>query len=77
VVSFKYQEGLSHEELLNIARKRLDRYPVVVANRGEESHGNAQVAWILSRDTTEPTRVEGKAGIANAIVDHLERQLPV
>ena len=77
VVSFKYQEGLSHDALMSIARKRLDRYPVVVANRGEESQGNAQVAWILSRDTTEPTRAEGKAGIANAIVDQLEQQLPV
>ena len=77
VVSFKYQEGLSHDALMSIARKRLERYPVVVANRGEESQGNAQVAWILSRDTTEPTRSEGKAGIANAIVDRIERQFPV
>jgi phosphopantothenoylcysteine decarboxylase/phosphopantothenate--cysteine ligase len=73
-VSFKYQEGLSHDELMSIAQKRLDRYPVVVANRGEESSGNAQVAWILSRGMSEPRRAEGKTSIANAIADCLEQQ---
>jgi phosphopantothenoylcysteine decarboxylase/phosphopantothenate--cysteine ligase len=70
VVSFKYQEGISHEALLDIARNRLDRYPVVVANRGEESAGRAQTAYIVTAAST--TRVEGKSAIAAAIADQLE-----
>jgi phosphopantothenoylcysteine decarboxylase/phosphopantothenate--cysteine ligase len=70
VVSFKYQEGVSHETLLDIARNRLDRYPVVVANRGEESAGRAQTAYIVTPTST--TRVEGKSAIAAAIADQLE-----
>src|SRR5277367_5639781 len=45
MVTFKYQEGLSHEELMAIARARLDRFPCVVANRGEEQRGRQQRAW--------------------------------
>lgn len=70
VVSFVYQEGISHEALLDIARNRLDRYPVVVANRGEESAGRAQTAYIVTADST--TRVEGTSTIAAAIADQLE-----
>jgi hypothetical protein len=43
---------------------------VVVANRGEESAGRAQTAYIVTRDST--TRVEGKGAIAAAIADQLE-----
>jgi phosphopantothenoylcysteine decarboxylase/phosphopantothenate--cysteine ligase len=69
-VSFKYQEGLSREELLEIARRRLDRYPVVVANRGEEISGDQQAAYLVTRDGE--TRIEGKRQIAAAIADLLE-----
>lgn len=71
-VSFKYQEGLSREELLAIARKRLEHFPVVVANRGEEISGDHQAAYIVTRDGE--TRIEGKREIASAIGDLLERQ---
>lgn len=73
LVSFKYLEGVSHEQLLAEARRRLDRYPVVVANRGEETHGTAQVAYVITRDGEQ--RVEGKAAIAAALADLLERKL--
>jgi len=72
LVSFKYLEGVSHEDLLAEARKRLQRYPVVVANRGEETHGVAQVSYVVTRDGEQ--RVEGKPAIAAAIADLLERQ---
>lgn len=74
IVSFKYLEGVSHEQLLATARERLDRYPVVVANRGEEAQGAEQVSYILTRQGEQ--RVEGKARIAAAIADLLERRLP-
>jgi len=73
LVSFKYLEGVSHEALLAEARRRLDRYPVVVANRGEETHGTAQVSWIVTAEGE--ARVEGKAAIAAALADLLERRL--
>lgn len=73
-VSFKYQEGLSREELLAIARKRLDQFPVVVANRGEEIQGDHQAAYIVTR--ASELRVEGKRAIAAAICDLLEAQCP-
>jgi phosphopantothenoylcysteine decarboxylase/phosphopantothenate--cysteine ligase len=73
LVSFKYLEGVSHEQLLAEARRRLDRYPVVVANRGEETEGTAQVAYVVTRDGEQ--RVEGKAAIATALADLLEHTL--
>jgi phosphopantothenoylcysteine decarboxylase/phosphopantothenate--cysteine ligase len=70
IVSFKYMEGVSHEELMAEAHRRLERYAVVVANRGEEISEALQVAWIVSREGQR--RVEGKAAIAAAIADGLE-----
>jgi len=72
-VSFKYQEGLSRDELLAIARKRLNQFPVVVANRGEEIQGDEQAAYIVTRESE--IRVEGKRGIASAIADLLEKHV--
>jgi phosphopantothenoylcysteine decarboxylase / phosphopantothenate---cysteine ligase len=75
MVTFKYQEGVGHEELMEVGRRRLDRLAgrgAVVANRGEETgpHGE-QVAWLVSREG-EPRRMEGKDSIAAALADHLE-----
>lgn len=70
IVSFKYQEQVTVERLLQIARDRLDRYPVVIANRGEETQGHQQRAWIVTKDNA--TEVDGKAAIASAICDRLE-----
>jgi hypothetical protein len=56
--------------LLEIARKRLSQFPVVVANRGEEIQGAQQAAYIVTRESE--TRVEGKREIATTICDLLE-----
>lgn len=70
IVSFKYMEGVSHDELMSEARRRLARYAVVVANRGEEISDSLQVAWIVSAEGER--RLEGKAAIAGGIADALE-----
>jgi phosphopantothenoylcysteine decarboxylase/phosphopantothenate--cysteine ligase len=70
IVSFKYMEGVSHAQLIAEAVGRLNRYAVVVANRGEEISEALQVAWIVTKGGQR--RVEGKAAIAAAIADGLE-----
>lgn len=74
MVSFKYQEDVSHEELMAIVRERLSRgHSAVVANRGEETGPEGeQVAHLVTREA-EPLRLEGKPAIARAVADHLER----
>src|SRR6185312_7530670 len=74
MITFKYQEGLAHEALMAIARARLDRFPCVVANRGEEQTARQQRAWMVTRGA-EPAPVDGKRAIAEAIADHLEEAL--
>jgi phosphopantothenoylcysteine decarboxylase / phosphopantothenate---cysteine ligase len=77
LVTFKYQEGVSHEELMAVGRKRLERLGgrgAVIANRGEETGpAGEQVAWLLAADA-EPQRAVGKPAIAAAIAEHLERE---
>jgi len=78
MVTFKYQEGLSHDELMAIGRRRLAGLTgpgAVVANRGEESgpHGE-QVAWLLAGDAA-PRRMESKPAIAAVLADLLEQHL--
>lgn len=75
MVSFKYQEQMQHEALIEIARERLKRGDkLVVANRGEETGPQGeQVAHLVS--ATQPAqRVVGKRNIARAIADFLEAQ---
>jgi phosphopantothenoylcysteine decarboxylase/phosphopantothenate--cysteine ligase len=74
MVTFKYLERASVEELLAESRRRLERYQLVVANRGAETRGNAQTAWLVSRSACQ--QLEGKAAIAKGIADHLEQALP-
>lgn len=74
MVTFKYLEQASLEELLAEARRRLERFPLVVANRGAETHGMEQTAWLVSASGAQ--RHQGKAAIAAALVDHLEQALP-
>jgi phosphopantothenoylcysteine decarboxylase / phosphopantothenate---cysteine ligase len=74
MVTFKYQEGLSHEALIEIARGRLDRFPCVIANRGEEQTARQQRAWMVTRGA-EPRALDGKRAIAEAVADHLETAL--
>lgn len=74
MITFKYLELVSHEELMAEAQRRLESYEVVVANRGEETErGGPQVAWLVARGQDEPRRYEGKPVIAAALADHLER----
>lgn len=69
-VAFKYLEGVSEEELIRVASKRLDRAGVVVATRGEDTRGTDQRALMVMRDSVTP--VENKRAIAAAIAGYLE-----
>ena len=72
-IAFKYQENISHEELINIAEARLQQgYRMVVANRGEEHQATgAQVAYLVTKEQP-PQKAVGKQEIAKAIADYLE-----
>jgi phosphopantothenoylcysteine decarboxylase / phosphopantothenate---cysteine ligase len=74
MITFKYQENVSHEELINIAQTRLKQgYQMVVANRGEEEEiTGAQVAYLVTKDQP-PQKAVGKQQIAIAIADYLEK----
>ena len=76
MITFKYQENVSHEKLIDIARQRLNQgYQMVVANRGEEHQSEgAQVAYLVTQ-ADRPIKVVGKQEIARAIADYLETQL--
>jgi phosphopantothenoylcysteine decarboxylase / phosphopantothenate---cysteine ligase len=77
MVTFKVLQGASDAELLAVARTRLDRSQLVVANRAEEVSGEEQSAWLVS--ATGESRHVGKPALAAAIADWLERlwQAPV
>jgi len=86
MVVFKLEEGVSHDELLDIAAKRLEMgYQAVVANRGEEM-GPSQdggkdgggdegehVAYLIAPPRFDAVKLVGKRGIARGIAEHLER----
>ncbi|MEL6440238.1 MAG: bifunctional phosphopantothenoylcysteine decarboxylase/phosphopantothenate--cysteine ligase CoaBC [Cyanobacteria bacterium J06621_8] len=73
MITFKYQEQVSHDKLISIARNRLKQgYQMVVANRGEEHRETGeQVAYLVTPDAN-PKKVVGKQNIAQAIADYLE-----
>jgi phosphopantothenoylcysteine decarboxylase / phosphopantothenate---cysteine ligase len=73
MITFKYQENISHEELIDIAKSRLQQgYQMVVANRGEEHQATgAQVAYLVTEERS-PQKVVGKQEIAQAIANYLE-----
>ncbi|MEM7759459.1 MAG: bifunctional phosphopantothenoylcysteine decarboxylase/phosphopantothenate--cysteine ligase CoaBC [Cyanobacteria bacterium P01_A01_bin.40] len=73
MITFKYQEQVSHEALMEIAQARLQQgYQMVVANRGEEHQATgAQVAYLVTPEAT-PQKAVGKKNIAKAIADYLE-----
>ena len=73
MVTFKLLEGVSEAELLAVARSRLDRFELVVANRAEAVQGAQQSAWLVSAGGE--SQHHGKPAIAAAIADWLERQL--
>ncbi len=72
-IAFKYQENISHQELINIAEARLQQgHRMVVANRGEEHQATgAQVAYLVTREQP-PQKAVGKQEIAKAIADYLQ-----
>ena len=72
-IAFKYQENISHQELINIAEARLQQgHRMVVANRGEEHQATgAQVAYLVTREQP-PQKAVGKQEIARAIADYLQ-----
>jgi phosphopantothenoylcysteine decarboxylase/phosphopantothenate--cysteine ligase len=74
MVTFKYQEQVSHEALMEIARARIQRgYPAVVANRGEEMGSSGeQIAYLVTADKP-PQKMIGKKEIARAITNYLEQ----
>jgi phosphopantothenoylcysteine decarboxylase/phosphopantothenate--cysteine ligase len=74
MVTFKYQEQVSHEALMEIARARIQRgYPAVVANRGEEMGSSGeQIAYLVTADKP-PQKMVGKKEIARAIANYLEQ----
>ncbi|VEP16032.1 Coenzyme A biosynthesis bifunctional protein CoaBC [Hyella patelloides LEGE 07179] len=72
MVTFKYQENITHEELIKIAHQRLQQgYQMVVANRGEEQGKNSeQVAYLVTKNNP-PQKAIGKEKIAVAISDFI------
>ncbi len=73
-VPFKYEEGVDHEELMDIARERMESgsHRLLVANRGNEFlDSGEQVAWILTSGSN-PEKVVGKKQIASALLDRIE-----
>ena len=78
MITFKYQENVSHQELISIAQNRLQQgYQMVVANRGEEHQATgAQVAYLVTKDRS-PQKAVGKKEIAKAIANYLESQIEI
>ncbi len=76
MLSFKYQERISHDELISIAKDRLEKGNIaVIANRGEETEVNGdQVAWLVSKNM-EPYKLSSKKGIAIGIADFMENNI--
>jgi len=76
MITFKYQENLTHDELLAIGEKRLKAGDMaLVANRGEEvGPSGEQIAWLMSSQN-EPKKLVSKRGIAIGIADYIENNL--
>lgn len=76
MITFKYQENVSHEKLIEIAQERLKKgYSAVVANRGEEKGTQGeQIAYLVTHRQVSPKMV-GKKQIAIKIADYLEQIL--
>ena len=76
MITFKYQENITHEELIEIAQQRLQQgYQMVVANRGEEKGDNGeQIAYLVTKNDPSQKAI-GKESIAMAIADWLEDKI--
>ncbi|MBF0278551.1 MAG: bifunctional phosphopantothenoylcysteine decarboxylase/phosphopantothenate--cysteine ligase CoaBC [SAR324 cluster bacterium] len=76
MVTFKYEEKVSHEELLEIVQARLNQgFPMLVANRGEETGAQGeQVAWLVEQGIA-PQKMVGKPQIARTLLSRLAEKL--
>jgi len=73
MLTFKYQENISHNELMEIVHNRLNSgYPAVVANRGEEVGPNGEQIAHLVTGVRQTRKFVGKQEIAIGIADSLE-----
>ncbi|YAI82145.1 MAG: bifunctional phosphopantothenoylcysteine decarboxylase/phosphopantothenate--cysteine ligase CoaBC [cyanobacterium endosymbiont of Rhopalodia sterrenbergii] len=74
MVTFKYQEQVSHEALIELANARIKQgYQVVVANQGEEMRRQQDhIAYLVTQNEL-PQKMIGKRVIAMKIVEHLEK----
>ncbi len=73
MITFKYQENISYEQMINIAQERLGKYQVVIANRGEEkTEEGEQIAYLVSHNQPIEKMI-GKKQIAEGIADYLEK----
>ncbi|MEN8220258.1 MAG: phosphopantothenoylcysteine decarboxylase [Pseudomonadota bacterium] len=78
MLTFKYQENISHKELMEIAYSRLNSgYPAIVANRGEELGPNGEQIAHLVTGIGETRKFLGKKEIAIGIADYLEYSYPM
>jgi phosphopantothenoylcysteine decarboxylase/phosphopantothenate--cysteine ligase len=74
MVTFKFEQNLTHEALMAIAQQRLQQgSQAVVANRAEEQ-GSEQVAWLV-RPNQEPLLLTSKSYIADALCQYLATAL--
>ena len=75
MVTFKYEENITHDELLKKVRARLNDYPLIMANRKEdfEKEGE-QAAWAVTKEE-KAEKIVGKKNIALKIADMLEKKL--
>ena len=75
MVTFKYEENISHKELIAIAKEKISKKhgsQIIVVNRAEEFESDGtQVAWMLD-NFSEPKKYVGKPFIANAIIERIE-----
>ncbi len=69
MVTFKYEEGITQEKLLDIAKKRLDKFDIVVANRGEDQNTQHH-AFIMDKKSTQ--NASSKVDLAVKLADKLE-----
>ncbi|HAC62147.1 MAG TPA: bifunctional phosphopantothenoylcysteine decarboxylase/phosphopantothenate--cysteine ligase CoaBC [Cyanothece sp. UBA12306] len=78
MVTFKYQEQVSYEQLIDIANQRIKQgYQAVVANRGEEIDSeNKHIAYLVTKNYP-PRPMIGKKEIAREIVNHLQEIMTV
>jgi phosphopantothenoylcysteine decarboxylase / phosphopantothenate---cysteine ligase len=78
MLTFKYQENISHNELMEIAHHRLKSgYPAIVANRGEEIGPNGEQIAHLVTGIGESRKFVGKQEIAIGIADYLEAEAAI